>query len=1043
MPYVELHVRSAFSFLRGASNPEHLAEAAIAQGLSAMALCDRNGVHGAPRFYAKAGECREENKGELRTLVGSELTLKDGTVLPVLVKTRTGYQNLCRLLTRALLRAPKGESRVTWEDLEEFHEGLIALTGDWEGPLHGAVYRGEREAADAMVGRLVRAFGARDVHVELQRHRLTGEDRLVNGLRDLAAAHGLPMVATNGVLYAEAWGRDVHDVFTCLRHHTTLDAAGALLSPNAERRVKSHGEMAALFADLPEAIANTERIAERLEFTLEDLGYKFPDFPVPAGTSMEQELIGQTFRGARVRYGEKLSDRVKAQLDKELSLINRLGFAGYFLIVADISRYARENNILVQGRGSAANSAVCFALQITAVDPIERKLFFERFLTENRARKSWPDIDLDLPSGDRREQVIQEIFRRYGRHGAAMTANVITYRGRSAVREIGKALGFTEDVLKRFSDLFASGDFEHTLELREQVEKAGIPMTHPRFRPLVELYHRVYGLPRHLGQHSGGMVICQGRLDQVVPMENASMPGRTVVQWDKDDCEDLGIIKIDFLGLGMMAVLQDSLTLTRERGHGIDLASIPHDDAATFALMQRADTIGTFQVESRAQMATLPRMRPENFYEVAIEVAIIRPGPIGGGLTHPYLERRRDPSKITYYHPDLEPLLQRTLGVPLFQEQMLQIAMIMAGFNGEEVEELRRAISFHRSDERMKKVVAKLRLRMQEKGVDPEVREDIIKALSSFALYGFPESHALSFALLAYASCWLKVHRAPEFYCGLLNNQPMGFYSPATLVKDGRRRGVRFRPVCVVESAALCRIEADDSIRLGLNYAQGLHRERAAELVRERVRRPFASLADLLARVRLNKAERRVLARIGAFSKLTEHRRAALWNVEAVFDSDDLFSGGSEAAQAVAAGPLAPMAPLERLQADYDGTSLTIGPHPMSFVRERLPHVTRAADLVRGRDGQAVVIAGAVICRQRPGTAKGNVFVSLEDETGISNAMVRSELFEKLRLTITHEPFLEIHGRLQMQDGVISVLARDARAMAGPAEVAGQSHDFR
>jgi error-prone DNA polymerase len=1043
MPYIELHARSAFSFLRGASNPEHLAEAALAQGLPAMALCDRNGVHGAPRFYAQAKEFRDENKGDLRPLVGSELTLKDGAVLPVLVKNRAGYRNLCRMLTRALLRAPKGESRVTWDELEEFHEGLIALTGDWEGPLHGAVYRGERNAADATVRRLVRAFGADDVFIELQRHRLTGEDRLLEGLRDLAAAHGLPVVATNGVLYAEAWGRDVHDVFTCLRHHTTLDAAGALLSPNAERRVKSCAEMAALFADVPEAIANTERIGERLEFTLEDLGYQFPDFPVPAGTTMERELVEQTYRGARERYGWPLSGRVKQQLDKELELINRLKFAGYFLIVADIARYARDHGILIQGRGSAANSAVCYALKITAVDPIKRELLFERFLTENRARKSWPDIDLDLPSGDGREQVIQEVFRRYGRHGAAMTANVITYRGRSAVREIGKVLGFTEDVLKRFSDLFASGDFEHTLELSEQVEKAGIPMTHPRFRPLVELYHRVYGLPRHLGQHSGGMVICQGRLDQVVPLENASMPGRTVVQWDKDDCEDLGIIKVDLLGLGMMAVLQDAFALARERGRGIELADIPQDDAKTFQLLQQADTVGTFQVESRAQMATLPRMKPVNFYEVAIEVAIIRPGPIGGGLTHPYLARRQDPSLIRYYHPDLEPLLSRTLGVPLFQEQMLRIAMIMAGFDGEEVEELRRAISFHRSDARMKKVLVKLRARMAERGVTPEIREEVISALSSFALYGFPESHALSFALLAYASCWLKVHRAPEFYCGLLNNQPMGFYSPATLVKDGRRRGVRFRPVCVIESEVLCRIEADDSIRLGLNYAQGLQRERAAELVRERARRPFASLAELLTRVRLNQAERRVLARIGAFNRLSEHRRAALWNVEALFDPDDLFSGANGAAQAIAAGPLAPMNPLERLQADYEGTSLTIGPHPMSFLRERLPHVTRAADLARGRDGQPVVIAGAVICRQRPGTAEGHVFVSLEDETGISNAMVRSELFEKLRLTITHEPYLEIHGRLQLQEGVVSVLARDVRGLAGPAEIAAESHDFR
>jgi error-prone DNA polymerase len=1039
MAYVELHVRSAFSFLRGASLPEQLAEIAIARGLTTMALCDRNGVYGAPRFYAKARELKEETKGDLRTLVGSELTLEDGSVLPVLVESRTGYQNLCRLITRAQLRAPKGQSRIQWHELEEFHEGLIALTGDAEGPLHAPVARRDRSAADEIIQHLIRAFGEDHIYVELQRHRLPDEERMVDGLRDLATAHRLPVVATNGVVYAEAGGRDVQDVFTCLRHHTHLDAAGALLSPNAERRVKSSREMAALFADLPKAILNTERLADRLDFTLHDLGYQFPDFPVREGTSMEQELIKQTYRGAYRRFGRPLSKRVKDQLKKELPLINRLGFAGYFLIVADIVRYARDNDILIQGRGSAANSAVCYALGITAIDPIRHDLLFERFLTESRGQKAWPDIDLDLPSGDRREQVIQEVFRRYGRLGAAMTANVITYRGRSAMREIGKALNFGEDVLKRFSDLFASGDFEHTLELEEQVIKAGIPRAHPRFRSLVELYQRFRGLPRHLGQHSGGMVICQGRLDQVVPLENAAMPGRTVVQWDKDDCEDLGIIKVDFLGLGMMAVLQETFALSHQRGQGIDLDSIPKDDAKTFELLQKAETIGTFQVESRAQMATLPRMKPTSLYEVAIQVAIIRPGPIGGGLTHPYLERRKDPSKIRYMHPDLKPLLERTLGVPLFQEQVLRIAMIVADFDGEEVEQLRRAISFHRSDERMNKVLAKLITRMNERQIALDVQEQIVQALSSFALYGFPESHAISFALLAYASCWLKVHRAPEFYCALLNNQPMGFYSPATLVKDGRRRGVKFRPVCVIQSEVSCRIEQDNSVRLGLNYVQGLHREKTSAIIIQRNQRPFASLADFLARVPLNKAERRVLAKIGALNGLGHHRRSALWDVETIFDSDDLFSNREPSVDEM---PLHGMNRVERLQSDYAGTSLTIGPHPMSFLRPHLPHVTRAIDLPRGKNGESVTIAGAVICRQRPGTAKGIVFVSLEDETGISNAIVRSDLFEKLRLTITHETFLEIEGILQNPEGVVSILAKNVQGLTAPLATEVQSHDF-
>ena len=793
--------------------------------------------------------------------------------------------------------------------------------------------------------------------------------------------------------------------------------------------------MSSLFADLPEALTNSVRIADRLEFTLSDLGYAFPEFKVPEGEIMDSQLRKLTFFGAQQRYGS-IWGPVREQLEKELALITKLGFSGYFLIVWDIVNFAREEGILVQGRGSAANSAVCYSLGITAVDPVGGKLLFERFLAEGR--KSWPDIDLDLPSGDRREKIIQEVFRRYGKHGAAMTANVITYRGKSAMREIGKALNFSEDVLKRFSDLFASGDFEHTLDLEEQVIQAGVPRSHPRFRPLIQLYHRIYGLPRHLGQHSGGMVICQGRLDEIVPLENASMPGRVVVQWDKDDCEDLGIIKVDLLGLGMMAVLQDAVELTHQRGRGVDLAHIPKDDAATFELMQKADTVGTFQIESRAQMATLPRMKPKEFYDVAIEVAIIRPGPIVGQMVHPYLARRNNEEKIEYIHPDLEPVLARTLGVPLFQEQMLKIAMIMADFGGGEAEELRRAISFDRSQDRMKKVVEKLRTNMTRKQIASKVQERIINSLSSFALYGFPESHAISFALLAYASCWLKVHRAPEFYCGLLNNQPMGFYSPATLIKDGKRRGVKFLAVCVVRSGELCTIEENGDVRLGLNYVRGLHRNKAASLVAERNQRQFSCLEDLLIRVPLSKSERRVLAKIGALNLLSEHRRTALWDVESVFDDDDLFSGQS----LEGIKPLEPMNGVERLQADFDGTRVTTGPHMMTFVRQELTHVTRAADLADGRHGDKVTIAGVVICRQRPGTAKGHVFVSLEDETGISNAIVRSELFEKLRLTITHEPFLEIEGRLQHLEGVVSILATNVRGLNAPAIIQGQSYDF-
>jgi error-prone DNA polymerase len=726
---------------------------------------------------------------------------------------------------------------------------------------------------------------------------------------------------------------------------------------------------------------------------------------------------------------------VLLQLKRELDLINKLGFAGYFLIVWDIVNFCRESDIMVQGRGSAANSAVCYSLGITAVDPVGGKLLFERFLSEGR--KSWPDIDLDLPSGDRRERVIQEVYRRYGKNGAAMTANVISFRGRSAMREIGKALNFPPDVLDRFSRLFASGDFPHTLDLAAQMQQAGIPREHPRSAACVSLYNAIYGLPRHLGQHSGGMIICQNQLDTIMPLENASMPGRVVAQWDKDDCDDLGIIKVDLLGLGMMSVLQDSIELCRQRGHPVDLTTIPKDDAETYALMQRADTIGVFQIESRAQMATLPRMKPVCFYDVCVEVAIIRPGPIQGGMVHPYLARRTGQQPVTYIHPDLEHVLERTLGVPLFQEQMLKISMVMADFSGSEAEELRRALSFHRSHERMDKVCIKLRDRMLEKGHSMAIIEQITNAVQSFALYGFPESHAISFAILAYASAWLKVHRGPEFFASLLNNQPMGFYSPATLVKDAKRHGVRIRPVCALRSRWECLIEDDGAIRLGFCIVKGLNHSRGARIVLDRQRAPFSSLQDFIARTALNKDELRTLAEIGALNCFAEHRREALWKVEKPAPPDDLFTAVSESGS-----PLAAMDPGERLQADYNGMSLTTGPHPMALLRGQLPGVSRACDLPEKANGEFIQIAGNVICRQRPGTAKGFVFISLEDETGISNAIVTPALFEKMRLLITHEHFLLIEGTVQNLEETIHIKAARILPLPGRRLAHAGSHDF-
>src|SRR5205809_314223 len=1067
--YVELYACSAFSFLRGGSFPEHLAEVAAGLEMPAMALLDRNGIYGAQRFSVAA---REHG---VRPIIGCELSMEDGGILPVLVKDRTGYKNLCELLTQAHLRSEKGQCAVCWGELPQFAEGLVVLLGSARFqlasfgilPNERSVWQDAKHSTqDACAPQdyarfLIDVCGRENVFVEIQRHFIRGEEQINRELIDLSRANRLPLLATNSAQYAKPYGREVLDVFTCIREHTHLDAAGKLLTQNAERHLKCDREMRAVFADLPEAIENTLRLSERLTFSLENLGYEFPEYPVPVGHTMDSFLRTIVWFGAQQRYAA-ISAKVKRQLQEELALITKLRFPGYFLIVWDIVNFCREHNIMVQGRGSAANSAVCYCLGITPVDPVSNHLVFERFL--NESRKGWPDIDLDLPSGDRREAVIQEIYRRYGKHGAAMTANVITYRGRSAAREIGKALNFSPSIIDRFSHLFASGDFPHTMELEAQIEAAGLPKDHPRMSAFIRLYRAIYGLPRHLGQHSGGMIICQNKLSSFVPLENASMPGRVVAQWDKDDCEDLGIVKVDLLGLGMMSVMQDALELCRERGRPLDLAHIPKDDPATFEIMQHADTIGVFQIESRAQMATLPRMKPECFYDVVIEVAIIRPGPIQGDMVHPYLNRRAGREEVAYFDDRLKPILDRTLGVPLFQEQMLKIAMVMADFSGNEAEELRRALSFHRSEERMRKVSVKLRAAMKRKGVAPDKIEKIIQSISSFALYGFPESHAISFAILAYGSAYLKVHRAPEFYASLLNNQPMGFYTSATIVKDGQRHGLKFKPVCVSKSEWRCSVLDDNTVQIGFCVVNGLRQEHAEELVRQRQDRQFDSLHDFNQRVLLSKDELRTLAELGALNCFDEHRRAAMWDVEETLHDDllgsagaspavsrasrdtlrELFGGGAEKSpESVRGAPLTPMTLPERVRADYETMNLTTGPHPMKLLRGNLPNIWRAIDLVHARHGSIIQIAGNVICRQRPGTAKGFVFISLEDETGVSNAIVEPELFERFRLLITEEAFLLIEGTVQNSDNVVLIKAREIRPLAHVQLVGSESHDFK
>jgi error-prone DNA polymerase len=1067
--YVELHAASAFSFLAAASQPEALVERAAQLDMPAIALADRNGLYGAARFHTMA------KKHGVKAHIGAEIAVQSfgnkltpSVWLPnqcpaepprvlLLCASQIGYQNLCQLITRFKMReATKAEGSAILDDLEEFSAGLICFTGGDEGPLAAALARGGEDEARKVTQRLAAIYGQGNLYLELQRHRQRDEECRNQSLLSLASSLHLPVVATNGVRYAAEKDREILDVLTSIRHHTSLDQAGRLLALNSSRSLHKPSDMMNLFADLPEAIANTRIVSERLDFTLDNLGYKFPHYPVPDGETMDSFLAKRVEEGVCKRYGSpakrSLLEKARAQVQHELKLIAKLGFAGYFLIVWDIIRYCQKHGILVQGRGSAANSAVCYALEITAIDPVGMELLFERFLSENRGE--WPDIDLDLPSGDQREQAIQYVYECYGQLGAAMTANVISYRGRSAAREVGKALGFDEEQLSRLSSLVGHWEWRGANDtMARHFEQAGFDIVHPRIARYLELCLRMQDLPRHLGQHSGGMVICAGMLNRVVPIERASMPGRTVVQWDKEDCADLGLIKVDLLGLGMMAVLKDCIELIPNHyDKNIDIAALP-EDPLVYETLCKADTVGMFQVESRAQMASIPLNAPVRFYDLVVQVAIIRPGPIVGKMMHPYMRRRQGKEEVTYPHPSLEPVLKRTLGVPLFQEQLLRMAMTVANFTGAEAEELRRAVGMRRSMQRMKDLEGRLRSGMARNGISPAAQESIVQGISSFAMYGFPESHAASFALIAYASAYLKVYYLAAFTCAMLNNQPMGFYSAAVLIKDAQRHGLRVRPIDVQRSGWLCMLEAEPdgslSMRIGLNYAKGLRQSSAEALVSARMRDGiFASVDDMTLRIpEFNRKELVTLARIGALNSLgqVEHRRDALWQVEQASRPTGPLLRGIGSAHAVTdrSKPLQQMTTDERLAADYAGTGLTTGPHPMAYHRAALRQqgVLSAEELTQWGNHQSVSIAGCVIARQRPGTAKGFVFLSLEDETGIANVILTPDIFERDRVIVTRSRFLRIEGALQNQDGVIHVKAQQIIPLdITSADI--RSHDF-
>jgi error-prone DNA polymerase len=1016
--YVPLWCKSNFSFLEGASHPDELVEEARRLGLSALALTDRDGVYGIVRGHVRAREVG------LRLIVGSQVTVNDGSVVLLLVQDRGGYANLCRLITAGCLRCPKGESAVTWDEVCQHAAGLLALWGGDRSLLGDEADPGE------IAGKLRDAFGDR-LYAMVARHRREEEVPQEARLRERAARYDLPLVAATEVLYHTSARRPLQDALTAIRYGIPVPSAGRRLKPNAEHVLKSPFSFAALFSDDPSAVLRTEEVAERCTFSLAAIRYRYPSERLPDGTTSSQRLRRLAFEGARRRYGAEMPPEVASQLERELELIEALDYPGYFLTMWEIVEFCRERGILCQGRGSAANSAVCYCLGITAIDPVRMGLLFERFISRERAEP--PDIDLDIQH-DRREEVIQHVYEKYGRERAAMVANVIRYRSRSAVRDVGKALGLQETSLDRLAKFLSHSDDLSPAALKQ----AGFDPEASMHARLLDLANEILDFPRHLSIHPGGFLLGHEPVHDIVPIENAAMPGRTVIQWDKEDLEELGLFKVDLLGLGGLTQLDRCLRLLKgHRGVELSMAMIPPDDPQTFEMISRADTVGVFQIESRAQMAMLPRLRPQSFYDLVIEISIVRPGPITGGMVHPYLRRRSGKEAVDYPHSSLIPVLEKTLGVPLFQEQVMRLAVIAADYTPGEADQLRRDMAAWHRTGRMERHRERLIARMQDKGIAPEFAERVFQQIRGFGEYGFPESHAASFALIAYATAWLKRHYPAEFTCALLNAQPMGFYAPATIVEDAKRHGVALRPVDAQKSAWDCALEpcpesaglpvptrqtGGFAVRMGLRYVKGLGMGDWGRVEGARRASPFTSLADFVRRSGLDEGVLSALAEAGAFEGFGLDRRAALWDVRR------LVRTRNEALplEVREAGPaFDPLSAFEEVTWDYRSTSHSPRRHPLEPLRAQLsvqgcPDARSVASM---RNGERVRYAGLVICRQRPGTAGGVVFMTLEDETGFVNVVLWEQVFERYALLAKTANLLGVTGALQMEQGVVHIVA--------------------
>ncbi|WP_428535569.1 error-prone DNA polymerase [Rhodopila sp.] len=1028
--YTELQVTTNYSFLRGASHIEELIARAAVLGMKSLAVTDRNSLAGIVRAHQRAREAG------IRLIVGCRLDLADGPSVLVYPTDRAAYSRLTRLLSVGKGRAGKGKCELYWPDLAAAAEGLVAILCT--------------DPTEANIRRLKADFGDRGYVALTLMHRPNDAVRL-RSIADQAGSLGVPTVATNDVLYHAAGRRILQDVLSCIREGCGIDELGHRREWSAVRQLQSPEEMVRLFTRHPDAIAHTQQIAQRCRFSLDELRYQYPHEVHIAGLTAQQTLEQRTWEGAAARYPDGLPDKVRKQLRHELDLIDGLQYAPYFLTVDSIVRFARSQDILCQGRGSAANSAVCFVLGITSIDPTRSDLLFERFVSAERREP--PDIDVDFEH-ERREEVIQWIYETYGRHRSALCATIIRYRGRGAVRDVGKALGLTEDVTGALASQVWSWSEEGVAE--EHAAALNFNLADRRLRLTLDLARELIGFPRHMSQHPGGFVLTEDRLDDLVPIEPASMVNRQVIEWDKDDIDVLRFMKVDVLGLGMLGCMRRAFDLLAEhKRQRLNLATIPAEDPATYAMIRKADTLGTFQIESRAQMSMLPRLKPSTFYDIVIQVAIVRPGPIQGDMVHPYLRRRDGLEQVVYPTPELRRVLEKTLGVPLFQEQAMQVAIVCAGFTPTEADALRRSMATFKFTGGVSHFKQKLIAGMVERGYSADFADRTFSQIEGFGSYGFPESHAASFALIAYASAWMKCHHPDVFCCALLNAQPMGFYATAQIVRDARLHGVEVRPVSVNQSVWDCTLESrrksgevrhragnghsaeaieqQYAVRLGLRMVKGLAAAQADEMISHRGA-GYRSIEDMWRRLRVPVAALERMAEADAFQTLGRDRRQALWTIRGLSDTRlPLFDGIPAEPDAEPAVTLAAMTAGRQVVEDYRSTGLSLRRHPVSFLRADLAarRIVRCADLATIRDGKRVEVAGIILVRQRPGSARGVLFVTIEDETGHANLILWPSVFEAQRRLVLSASMLACRGKLQREGEVIHVIAEHLTDLSG------------